>query len=107
MGQPHRRRGAEPGTHALNGSWTVGPPPLPVLTGLLTSDAESVQAGDTLTFSLTVWNNASVAFSGELSCTNEAETLFESGGLVLASGSPRTGVSQRLQTDDGIVPVHR
>ncbi len=79
--------GTEPGTHALNGSWTVGPPPLPVLTGLLTSDAESVQAGDSLTFSLTVWNNASVAFSGELTCMNEAETLFESGGLVLASGS--------------------
>ena len=43
--------------------------------------------GDALTFSLTVWNNASVAFSGELSCMNEAETLFESDGLVLASGS--------------------
>ena len=79
--------GAEPGTHALNGSWTVGPPPLPVLNGLLTSDAESVQAGDSLTFSLTVWNNASVAFTGGLSCMNEAETLFERGGLVLPSGS--------------------
>ena len=79
--------GTEPGTHALNGSWTVGPPPLPVLSGLLTSDADSVQAGEALTFSLTVWNNASVAFSGELFCLNEADNLFESGGLVLAPGS--------------------
>ena len=79
--------GTEPGTHALNDSWTVGPPPLPVLSGLLTSDADSVQAGEALTFSLTVWNNASVAFSGELFCLNEADTLFESGGLVLAPGS--------------------
>lgn len=79
--------GTESGTHALNSSWTVGPPPLPVLTGLLTSDAESVQAGDALTFTLTVWNNASVGFSGELSCMNDVETLFESDGLVLASGS--------------------
>ncbi len=79
--------GTEPGTHVLNGSWTVGPPPLPVLNGHLTTDADSVQAGEVLTFSLTVWNNGSVAFSGELSCSNQAASLFESGPVALASGS--------------------
>ena len=79
--------GTEPGTHVLKGSWTVGPPPLPVLNGHLTTDADSVQAGEVLTFSLAVWNNGSEAFSGELSCSNQAATLFESGPVVLASGS--------------------
>lgn len=79
--------GAEPGTHGLNGSWTVGPPPLPVLNGQLTSDAADVQAGDQLTFSLTVWNNGSVPFTGVLSCMNEAEVLFDSGSSVLDSGT--------------------
>ena len=71
--------GAEPGTHALNGSWVVGPPPLPVLNGHLTSNADQVQAGELLTFSLTVWNNGSVPFSGIITCTNDAEVLFDSG----------------------------
>ncbi|MFZ8906343.1 MAG: hypothetical protein ACO2Y2_03185 [Poseidonia sp.] len=79
--------GAEPGTHALNGSWTVGPPPLPVLNGQLTSDAANVQAGDQLTFSLTVWNNGSVPFSGVLSCVNDAEVLFDSNPFLLGSGT--------------------
>ena len=78
--------GVEPGTHALNGSWTVGPPPLPILSGQLTSDAASVQAGDQLTFSFTVWNNGSVPFSGVLSCMNDAEVLFNSGSAVLDPG---------------------
>lgn len=71
--------GAEPGTHALNGSWVVGPPPLPVLNGHLTSNADQVQAGELLTFSLTVWNNGSVPFSGIITCSNDAEVLFDSG----------------------------
>ena len=54
--------GAEPGTHALNGSWTVAPPPLPLLNGEMSSDAGSVQAGEVMTISLYVWNNGSVAF---------------------------------------------
>ena len=54
--------GDEPGTHALNGTWSAGPPPLPLLNGHLTSDADDVQAGEPLTFSLTVWNNGSVSF---------------------------------------------
>ena len=33
---------SEPGVHVLNGSWTVGPPPLPLLDGYIVSDAEAV-----------------------------------------------------------------
>lgn len=79
--------GEEPGTHALNGSWAVGPPPLPVLEAVLTSDSDAVEAGEILTFQLQVWNNGTVPFNGGLSC-------FEGGIVALnvsdASISPGT-----------------
>jgi hypothetical protein len=82
--------GDEPGTHELNGSWAVGPPPLPVLNGALTSDSDSVQAGEILTFNLQVWNNGTVAFNGGISC-------LEGGTMALnvsdASISPGTSVN--------------
>ena len=76
--------GAEPGTHALNGSWTVDPPPLPLLNGEMSSDAGSVQAGEVMTISLYVWNNGSVAFQGGLACSNVDGELFNSSSLNLA-----------------------
>lgn len=60
--------GLEPGTHMLNGSWAVSPPPLPVLEGVLSSDSDTVEAGELLTFHLQVWNNGTVAYNGGLSC---------------------------------------
>ena len=79
--------GDEPGTHALNGTWSVGPPPLPLLNGHLSSDADDVQAGEPLTFSLTVWNNGSVPFSGSINCGNGAEVLFDSGSFSQLPGT--------------------
>ena len=79
--------GAEPGTHALNGSWTVAPPPLPLLNGEMSSDAGSVQAGEVMTISLYVWNNGSVAFQGGLACSNVDGELFNSSSLNLAPGA--------------------
>ena len=70
--------GDEPGTHALNGTWVVGPPPLPLLNGELASNAEDVQAGQTLDVALEVWNNGTVPFSGRFVC-------FENGAEVLNS----------------------
>ena len=70
--------GDEPGTHALNGTWVVGPPPLPLLNGELASNAEDVQAGQTLDVTLEVWNNGTVPFSGRFVC-------FENGAEVLNS----------------------
>ena len=49
---------------------------LAVLTGLLTSDAESVQAGDAHVFPHGL-EQRKRGILGELSCMNEAETLFE------------------------------
>ena len=79
--------GDEPGTHALNGTWSAGPPPLPLLNGHLASDADDVQAGEPLTFSLTVWNNGSVPFFGSITCGNGAEVLFDSGSFSQSPGT--------------------
>ena len=79
--------GDEPGTHALNGTWSAGPPPLPLLNGHLASDADDVQAGEPLSFSLTVWNNGSVPFTGSITCGNGAEVLFDSGSFSQSPGT--------------------
>ena len=67
---------SEPGTHELNGTWEVGPPPLPVLEGALTSDADAVRAGETLTVALEVWNNGTVTYTGDLHCSVDDENVF-------------------------------
>ncbi len=56
------------GIHQLEGSFTVGPPPLPLLEASLTSNVDAVDAGDELTLTLRVWNNGTAAFSGRFLC---------------------------------------
>ena len=67
---------SEPGTYELNGTWEVGPPPLPVLEGELSSNADTVRAGDVLTVGLEVWNNGSVAYTGDIRCAVDDEDVF-------------------------------
>ena len=92
--------GDEPGTHALNGSWAVGSPPLPVLEGALTSDSDDVEAGETLTLHLQVWNNGTVDYSGGLSC-------FEDGvvALNISDASIAPGVSHNWTFERSAKPM--
>ena len=68
--------GTEPGTHELNGTWTVGPPPLAMLEAELSSDADEVEAGETLTVHLQVWNNGTVSYAGGLSCLEDGVVVL-------------------------------
>ena len=80
--------GEETGTHALNGSWSVGPPPLPLLFGQLTSNADATQAGETLEVNLEVWNNGTVPFNGRFVCfENGVEVLNSTESTLFAGGS--------------------
>ena len=92
--------GDEPGTHALNGSWAVGSPPLPVLEGALISDSDDVEAGETLTLHLQVWNNGTVDYSGGLSC-------FEDGvvALNISDASIAPGVSHNWTFERSAKPM--
>ena len=80
----------EDGTHHLNGSWDVGPPPLPVLEGFIESDADEVQAGNQLTVSVSMWNNGSVSFMGSVFCLVDGDEVFNTSSLLLAPGSNST-----------------
>jgi len=81
---------SQPGVHALNGSWTVGPPPLPLLDGYIVSDAEAVQAGEVLTSTVWVWNNGSVPYSGSVVCTADGSEVFNTSSVLL---EPSTNAS--------------
>ena len=81
---------SQPGTHALNGTWAVDAPPLPLLSGLLDSDAETVQAGEELTVSLSIWNNGTVGFSGSIGCTADGVEVFNTTATDLGASSNQT-----------------
>lgn len=81
---------SETGTHALNGTWSVGPPPLPLLEGAIQTNADEVQAGGDLTVSATVWNNGSVSFAGSISCDTDGTEVFNTSSIVLNAGTNST-----------------
>jgi uncharacterized Zn-finger protein len=79
------------GLHTLEGSFEVGPPPLPFLSMELSSNAASVEAGDTLTLAVTVWNNGTMDFSGRLVCTIDgSEALNESFAVSVGENTSST-----------------
>ena len=59
------------GVHTLSGSFSVGPPPLPMLSIAFTSNVEDVASGDDLTVVLTVWNNGTDDFNGRIVCFDD------------------------------------
>jgi len=81
---------SEPGVHGLNGSWIVGPPPLPLLDGFIASDAGDVQAGGVLSTTVSVWNNGSVPFTGSIVCTADGSEVFDSASVLLEPSSNAT-----------------
>ena len=64
------------GVHALSGTFLVYPPPLPMMTGVLSSNADEVSAGQQLDFNLTIWNNGTVAFVGQVICTTNGQEML-------------------------------
>ena len=77
---------SQTGTHTLNGSWDVGPPPLPMLEDVDTN-ADEVQAGDDLTVWVTVWNNGTVSFTGSISCVAGGIEVFNTSSIGLNAAS--------------------
>ena len=57
---------------------SVGPPPLPILNAMISYDNQSLESGDSLTISLTIFNNGSVSFTGSVSCAFNNEEVFNS-----------------------------
>ena len=78
---------SQTGTHTLNGSWDVGPPPLPMLEGDVDTNADEVQAGDDLTVWVTVWNNGTVSFTGSISCVAGGIEVFNTSSIGLNAAS--------------------
>ena len=81
---------SQTGTHVLNGSWSVGPPPLPLLEGVIDTNADEVQAGGDLTVWASVWNNGSVSFAGSISCLADGLEVFNTSSIVINSGTNST-----------------
>ncbi len=81
---------SEPGVHDLNGSWSVGPPPLPLLDGFIASNAGEVQAGAVLSTTVSVWNNGSVPFTGSIVCTADGSEVFDTASILLEPSSNST-----------------
>ncbi len=79
--------GTEPGTHELNGTWVVGPPPLAMLEGALSSDADEVVAGGKLNLSLRVWNNGTIPYDGGLSCLEDGIEVFNLSDVSIGAGT--------------------
>ena len=59
------------GVHHLQGQFVVGPPPLPLVDVMLSSNVEEVVAGGDLLVNIEMWNNGSAAMSGFLVCSND------------------------------------
>ena len=57
--------------HQRNGSYQIQPPPLPIMNGEITSNANEVNAGDQLQLNYQLWNNGTVGFSGSVQCQHD------------------------------------
>ena len=81
--------GEETGVHSLSGVWGVLPPPLPVLNGLILSDADERQAGENLSVEFYVWNNGTVAFQGGFVCYENGEEVLNITGVIIEPESEK------------------
>ena len=68
--------GEDNGNHMQNGTLFVLPPPLPELMTSLTSNSNSIVAGELLVFNLNVSNNGTVGFTGVIECSSPSEVLL-------------------------------
>ena len=75
------------GVHALNGEFSVYPPPLPLLAIQMDSNAAEVNAGDQLNVQITVWNNGSSAFAGYVACQSDGLERFNTSITLSVQGS--------------------
>lgn len=74
------------GLHHAEGMFPVGPPPLPSIEAVLSSNSAEVAAGETLTVDVVYWNNGSAPFNGRAVCNVDGmEQLNET--LALETGS--------------------
>lgn len=70
--------------HQRNGSYQIQPPPLPIMSGQLSSNADEVSAGDQLQFTYQLWNNGTVGFSGLVQCQNDGVLYLNQSSTVSA-----------------------
>lgn len=68
--------GEDNGAHVQNGSLMIHPPPLPLLTTVLSSNSAEVNAGEDLIFELNVTNSGDVDFSGTIQCSSPSQILL-------------------------------
>lgn len=68
--------GEDNGAHTQNGSVMILPPPLPLLTTILSSNALEINAGENLVFELNVTNSGDVDFSGIIQCSTPSQILL-------------------------------
>ena len=73
-------------TRVRQGTVDVQPPPLPMLNGAFADlNASTLVAGDSVSLTLTVWNNGTAAFNGRVVCGDGNQTLHNQ-TLSLAPG---------------------
>tara|TARA_B110001452_G_scaffold69555_1_gene56140 strand:+ start:32516 stop:35056 length:2541 start_codon:yes stop_codon:yes gene_type:complete len=68
--------GEDQGSHIQNGSLMILPPPLPLLTTSLSSNAGEINAGEDLIFELNVTNSGDVDFTGSIRCSSPSQILL-------------------------------
>lgn len=68
--------GEDNGAHTQNGSVMILPPPLPLLTTVLSSNAVEINAGEDLVFELNVTNSGDVDFGGIIQCSSPSQILL-------------------------------
>lgn len=69
-------------SHIQNGSLMILPPPLPILTTSLSSNAGEINAGEDLIFELNVTNSGDVDFAGNIQCSSPSQILLNTSSAV-------------------------
>ncbi|MCH1541061.1 MAG: hypothetical protein L7S56_06500 [Candidatus Poseidonia sp.] len=69
------------------GQESVLPPPLPVMMGILTSNAEFIRSGEILNISLMINNTGLIDFDGAFECTLDGDLIATQEVLINASSS--------------------
>lgn len=69
-------------SHIQNGSLAILPPPLPLLTTSLSSNAGEINAGEDLIFELNVTNSGDVDFTGSIQCSSPSQILLNTSSTI-------------------------